>query len=671
MAGQAASEPHTAHAAGINADWATRYDAAMFAAIAAAVRPRRRVRPSEWAEAHVSLTAEMSPERPGPWSNRFMPWIRCGLDLQHDNPGKCGAVILKGAQMSFSTLMLVHRACRCVVDPGPFLYLISDDRQSKHFVSEKWDPIVASVPSLAELFARGAEDRREVLLERPFPGGRMDYAGAGSPGSVSARTYREMDVDEFDQVEENFPAKFGGVWSFLSGRTAALRGRTWVNAWSHPTFWNRGIARLWDEQSDRGRWVFDCPHAGCGFPIAPRWTGDHRGASCIRYEKTVGDDARPDPESVVFFCPACSRPISDAQRQRAVWPSDLVSGGSGRRESALPASEAATRPLAGLWVHGLCNPYKTVAAYAREFSVAPDEKERRAYLNVRFGEPAEEGAGGQVLDAAAVREMMAESPAPVLPGGRTGVQFVCAGADVQAPRDNPTIYAAAVAFGSNGHDWLVSLQKVSGFAAWMDWLAGVSVQRQSDTPLGVRCAAIDDGYETGLVKDTCRFGRVYAAATASVVSLVPVRYVASSTLNADNPFVMRTMHKRVHPSRPELGAIDMYDLHRHSWVDRVLLKIGGRRLHLAAGVKVPPDLEPHLSSQLLTPKKTQHGNWEDQRMEWDRAKDRRDDWLMAIVYAYAIAAIRCGLDRIHLNMQEPAGSGAAGAKINVPKWGGM
>jgi len=151
---------------------------------------------------------------------------------------------------------------------------------------------------------------------------------------------------------------------------------------------------------------------------------------------------------------------------------------------------------------------------------------------------------------------------------------------------------------------------------------------------------IDSRYLTGEVMDNCR---LHLTTTAGAnLQRIPVHHEPSSALNRQVTVQMRSEKRRINPHKPWLGAIDAYDLHRHTWVERVLAAYREQRFRFALpltgqdGAPSRREVESHFHSQNLVYLKTTHG-FEKPEPEWAKIKDRRDDWLQACVYATAAA----------------------------------
>lgn len=613
---------------------------AMWEAAREAVRPRVRVRPSAWAEQNIILTREQSPGRPGPLRHDYVPWGRAVHDCLHDHPGKRGVVCVKYAQAAFTRSVLDLIACTADTDPCPILYVISDRGQAAHFVDEHFMPVVKGNARLSALFAESAQERRELLCEKPFRGGRLDVAGGGSAGGVASRPYVLVCLDEYELIEQNFPPRFGSPWVFALGRQQApgVAERARLLAWSHPTLPDSGIWALYESISDQRPWVFDCPRAGCGAPVYPLLECIHfRGSRVVE----LGDEQRvsADPSKAVFVCPACGGEIADAERARALWPPIL--GGNGRFESVLPAAEAERRDYVGLHITGLANPRASVTGLAAEMLRLATDEERQTFHNVKGGEAKRPARTPVTADLVASRIRAAGSV--VLPGGNLGVAFVTAGVDVQAPAEDPTLYLGVFGWDARGHCHAAAYEKLKGWLALYEFLRTFGVKRldpltgREDT-LTVRVCAIDYGYETGRVLDACRRTLTHGASHA-LITLLPVKY--QPHVKADHPAVRPPEHKRVDPARPHLGAIPMWWLHRHTWVERAM----GRWRDGAISVLCPPpdELAAHATANALEPVRDVHG-WEPGRMEFVLQKGRRDDFLQAQAYAEAAAVLECNLN---------------------------
>ena len=638
----------------IDVSFLTKADIPLLQAFRKAITPRVRRRPSEWAEENVRLGAQQGADRPGPYRCDHLPFLREFHDLIYDNPSKLGVVVIKPSQKGFTLATMNVMACLAATEDVSILYLISRKEEAQSQVSKRWDPLVKTIPSLAERFEEAkADDQRQILLERPYRGGGIDFSAAGSAAAVSSRTYGPIFVDELDQCMANFPSRFGGLHNFVLGRqpSRSINRQIWM--FSHPTVHGQGIDLIFNEFSDLGRWVFDCPH--CGQVVDPSYE--------LIHFREHDDRGNPVPETAELRCARCGEVITDEQRARALWPADMRDGGTGRRWTPMSSEEALKRDYLGFGVHGLCDPYVSVVSLARKVEGAPDEAERQSAMNVACGEAYK--AKEAVIDASTVRDAIKVSDRIVLPPSPEGAHFVTVGTDVQSPRDNPTLYSVAAAFTATGQLLATSMERISGWTAYFDWLANLSFARSDGEVLGVQAAGIDDRYLTGQVLEACRRS-VYSVATSRRIEMVALGFSPSrSAVNDDMPYRLRSEEKRRNPTQPQLGLVLAYDLFRHAWVDRIMRRVSEGRMTVVC--RPPHDFEQHMTANRLRPVPTKH-NWEPDKLEWERVEKDTDDWAMALVYAEAVAAIRCKLDSIH-NKLRPVTPGQSGRRINAPTLG--
>lgn len=621
----------------LDVSYLSRADLPMLEAFRKSITPRVRRRPSEWAEENVVLTSQQGADRPGPYQCGYYPWLRTFHDILHDNPAKKGVVVVKPSQVGFTLAAFNIIASWCATNDVNILYLISRKEEAQSQVAKRWDPLVKSIPVLAERFEEAkADDQRQVMLERPYRGGGIDFAGAGSASAVSSRTYPALVVDEWDQCEANFPSRFGGLMNFVLGRQPSRAVNKVLIVFSHPTLKGQGVDQVYTDFSDQSRWVWDCPH--CGETVDPAYE--------LIHFREHDDHGKPIPETAELRCARCNSVITDDERARAVWSPKERKGGTGRLWSPMPAEDAATRDYIGFGTHRLSDPYISVVEGARKVERAPNERERQSAMNVFWGEPYKPKAA--VIDANRVEEIIRISDRIQVPGGRKGCWYLTVGTDVQAPRENPTLVSAAVAWSGLGHAFVVDLVAMRGKAAYLNWLSGLTVALSDAHAvtgldrMGLDAVGIDDAWPADEIKDLCRTV-IYSRLSSAHIELVPMRFT-TGTVSRDVPFKLRDERKRTNPTRPELGTIPMYDLHRHPWVDRTARRVSEGTISVLC--RPPHDFSAQMTANVLRPVEQKH-SWEAPRLEWEKIKDARDDWMMALVYAEAVAAITLELDSIH------------------------
>jgi hypothetical protein len=604
------------------------------------LRPKAMMRPSDWAEKYVILTKEQSPKRPGPFRCDYKPWTRAIHDLAFDDPTKKGFIVEKPAQSGFTRAVLNSFGCYADTNPAPMLFLISDRTQAGHFAAEHWDPVVKKIPHVRALFERAKlQGRRDLLHEKPFIGGRVDFAGAGSVSSVTARTYVRVAIDEYEVFMDNFPDhRAGSGFTLAEGRTKAVESISCIVVWSHPRRANEGIDDLFQRLSDQQHWVFDCPH--CHERVVPEM-------SLIHFGQTEDGPEGPmlDPDSAVLRCPHCACVITDAERSVAVWERGTRPGATGRFESVLEPEEAKKRRYGGRAIHGLADPAFTVQYFAVKLAGAKSDGDRMAVYNIDGGEPFRSSSA--LITSDIVEKCVKTAATITVPGGRLGCQFMTVGVDVQYPLHRPTLYCRASCWSASGMAYVVAYHRVSGLDALAEWLRTMWIPREGENNnppdhLWPRVCTLDYGGSfSGMILDFCRLPITHAH-SGGRIKLLPVKHQAS--VKGDCPAVMPGIEKRTDPRRPNLGAIDSFYLHRHTWLDRELRRWEQDRITVLC--PVPPELTAHMTANQMAPVKDREG-WGNPNQEWTLIKNRRDDWAQAGAYDEAGAALVLGLDRLY------------------------
>ena len=623
--------------------------------MARVLMPKPRVRPSEWAEKNIVLSAEES-DIPGPYRCTLKPWLAAVHDVKFDNPTKKGVVIVKPSQVMVTRAVLNVAFCYAANDPANMLYMLDTREKSGETAVDKFEKTLAANFTLKELFERQAKVRRATKLNKKFPGGRWDFVGGGSLGPVISQAYRRVFIDEFDRVDKGFPSlETGSVWTVAIGRTMANPDKAELWAFSHPTEWGRGIAERWYSQSDRRVWSFECPHCRARIMLKRfldlvRIRADDKGA-------LIADTAE-------MVCPTCDAVVTDAQRAAAVWPA--AQGGTGQFVSELEESEARKREYVGLFLHRLADPDVSVVTLSRALASCTSEQDRRGVFTVQLGEPYAMSA----VDASSEKIDACVQPMQqiILRGGTGGARICVMGVDVQGQKTDLIFVYQTRVYDASGNCFVVAAGAVSGFDALAAIIRRTYVRIADDDgnemqPLAPMAVGIDPNHGTEQVLDFCRWQIVNAVSNVDVPR-VALRF--SDHVDREAPAVMAPDRKRYKPGAEHLGKLDYYYCNRHAWVDRELRRVSEERLRV---VCVPPtEFKDHYMSnmlQLVTRRKT----WGDeQREEWVKAKDKRDDFMIAGVYGEIVGALRCRLDSLGTDEYAPPVSRDTLAKPTPRGW---
>jgi phage terminase large subunit GpA-like protein len=94
------------------------------------------------------------------------------------------------------------------------------------FSKDRVAPMIRDTPVLREIFTSKSRDSGDTILQKAFPGGRLNMTGANAPATLASRPIRIVLCDEVDR----FPASAG-----TEGDPVSLAEKRTT------TFWNRKI----------------------------------------------------------------------------------------------------------------------------------------------------------------------------------------------------------------------------------------------------------------------------------------------------------------------------------------------------------------------------------------------------------------------------------------------
>lgn len=583
--------------------------------VAKTLRPKPKMKPSEWAERHRVVHDSPSPGR---WSNDYLPWLEPILDVYLDEPERDGWLFMKPAQVGASEIMVTLILYLSDLLPGPMLYICSTAEQAKGFSTGRFGKAINDSPHLKRLWAeRSTEEERKTTIRKPYSGGYLALTGSGSESGVVSNPMRYVVLDEYDLLKD-FPT-LGAAPRVAEKRTAEYRTRcrTGIFGFAHPTTPDRGIAAAMDTQADRREWTFDCPN--CGEPWSPKW----------EHVKGLGDR---NPDDARLECPSCHKAISDAERWSATR--------KGRFVSVMAPDEAKRRRFVGFHVTKLCHPRVTLRELAVEYCECRSESDLRVFFNMSMGEPYQDASlvltEESIVAKAESGERRAARAVP------SSCRLVTIGVDVQYPHKRPTMYVRADAWLTDGNDFVIEYLKLAGWDALEAYAATFEVELPDGSKLKPIGCGIDSGWLTDEVYSFCR-------RRPAALEWVPMKYDGS--VKPDAP----VRQKRItDPTRPELGRMLRLELCRGYWMDRQAGRfapdsdptIGGSVI-VPGSVRRPIDQSrefvAHIKANHRVSIVDENGH---EKLIWNKDKGERDDWFQAGVYG-EVVAVAHGLDRWH------------------------
>ena len=168
--------------------------------------PPPRLTVSEWADRHRILPSTSA--EPGPWRTSRAPYLREPMDrLSSADPCET-VVILKAAQLGFSSLAENWLGYAIHHDPSPALLVQPTINTGKDYAKDRIGPLIAATPELRALVndQRPRSATGSTTSRKTFPGGFVIVTGANSAVELRSKAIRRLILDEVD----GYPADVDG-----------------------------------------------------------------------------------------------------------------------------------------------------------------------------------------------------------------------------------------------------------------------------------------------------------------------------------------------------------------------------------------------------------------------------------------------------------------------------
>lgn len=346
----------------------TTFDAGSFSrltATAAVAKPPPKLTVTQWANAHLQLSAEDSAE-PGQYRSDRAPYQAGVMDALSD-PGIEQVVLMASAQVGKTLMIKAVLGFYIDQDPSPILVVQPTLEIGEAFSKDRLSPMVRDTPRLRGKIADPkARNSGNTILHKTFPGGHLTIAGANSPASLASRPIRVVLCDEVDR----YPASAGAEGDPVNLARARAK-----------TFWNRKvflcstptdestsrINRAWLASDMRRYWV-PCPHCG-----AEQW---------LKWAQVQWPEG--DPDAALYACECCAVLWTEGERTTAI-----------RRGRWI--AERPERKTAGFHLSELYSPWRRLSEIVAGFFDAKGAPETlKVWTNTSLGEVWQDDEGEKV-----------------------------------------------------------------------------------------------------------------------------------------------------------------------------------------------------------------------------------------------------------------------------------
>ena len=195
----------------------------LFKKIVSVLKPPPKLTIDTWADNYRILSSKTSAE-PGKWSTDRVPFQREVMRAISDKQTE-KVVMMYGAQLSKTEILLNTSGFYTDYDPAPIMYLMPTQKLAEDFSSTRLSDMILSTPQLRNKIIE-SDKARDTKTQKEFTGGYIILTGSNSAAELASRPIRILLADEIDR----FPSDVKGEGDPLN--LAIERTKT---------FWNKKI----------------------------------------------------------------------------------------------------------------------------------------------------------------------------------------------------------------------------------------------------------------------------------------------------------------------------------------------------------------------------------------------------------------------------------------------
>jgi phage terminase large subunit GpA-like protein len=424
----------------------------------------------EWAERNVILPRHVS----------TMPGYYRAISYQHgfyeaiDDPTVEVIVLMTSSQVGKSEFLVVAALYFACADPSRILFVQPKDEAAFEFKDERFTPVIENSPGvreeLAGYFGQKGYDTEGNLT---FPGGFINFKGAGSPTNLAGKPIRVLLMDEIDRYEGSIGGE-GDAVTLASKRTATEHTRKILLASTPKDKARSRIERLY-EQTDQRKYFVTCPECA------------HE--QLLEFDLDRESITRTKDRGTCYVCVNCGSLLDQGQVKR------MVASGVWR-----PTSDTPRKGWVGFHISELYSPFSSLEKVLAQWDGAEgDAMEEQGFTNTVLGIPWE-GHLFQKKSPRTLYERREDIDTMSLP---PGIGCLTAGVDVQGDR----VEIGFFGWGIDDERWFLGIERLYGDVRGIGlWGRVTEVLRQSfrhsaGVIMRTEAVCIDAGFSTQTVVD--------------------------------------------------------------------------------------------------------------------------------------------------------------------------
>ena len=164
--------------------------------VADLLRPPQRQDISVWARKNILLPSDTA--EPGSYNPERAPYQQEILDGASPFSPTKEIYLMFGSQCGKTLTEQIIMTYYIKAYPRPQAFAFSDEKELKLFVKHKFNPFLASNPSIQNLLGKGQRGSGDTLNEKQFPGGNIRFVAVSTANALRGYSSAVIIADECD-----------------------------------------------------------------------------------------------------------------------------------------------------------------------------------------------------------------------------------------------------------------------------------------------------------------------------------------------------------------------------------------------------------------------------------------------------------------------------------------
>ena len=226
--------------------------------VADLLRPPQRQDISVWARKNILLPSDTA--EPGSYNPERAPYQQEILDGASPFSPTKEIYLMFGSQCGKTLTEQIIMTYYIKAYPRPQAFAFSDEKELKLFVKHKFNPFLASNPSIQNLLGKGQRGSGDTLNEKQFPGGNIRFVAVSTANALRGYSSAVIIADECDAYPVDVEGEGSPITQLRKRGNTFEHSRKFIVS-STPKNTHSHIMDLVQNSSAK-KYFVPCPHCG-------------------------------------------------------------------------------------------------------------------------------------------------------------------------------------------------------------------------------------------------------------------------------------------------------------------------------------------------------------------------------------------------------------------------